>query len=70
MHDIYDDLPGVMSDLEIGKEILDTMILNGENPKVNGYLQEAICEMKRALSYMSDAEFEITTTSHIDFEDG
>ena len=69
MNDIYDDLTGVMTDLEIGIEVLETMILNGGSQKVNGYLREAIDGMKKALSYMSDADFEVTTTPVIDYED-
>lgn len=69
IRDIYDDLTGVMSDLEIGIEVLETMILNGGNQKANGCLREAIDGMKRALSYMSDADFEIATTPVIDYED-
>ncbi len=70
MNDIYDDLAGVMSDLAVGVEILETMILNGGNGKANRYLENAIQEMKSALSDMSDAEFEITT-SPVEFdEDG
>ena len=68
-NEIYDDLPGVMGDLEIGIEVLETMILNGENPKANGYLREAIQGMKMALSDISDAEFEVSTTLPYDHGD-
>ena len=68
INEIYDDLTGVMSDLEVGVEILETMILNSGNPKANRYLEGAIQEMRSALSNLSDAEFEITT-SPVRFED-
>lgn len=59
---IYDDLPSMMGELKVDLEILETMILNGGNTKANRYLEDAIQSMKRALSDMSDAEFEITTS--------
>ena len=69
--EIYDDLPNAMGDLEVGVDILETMILNGGNQKANRHLADAIQEMKRALSDMSDAEFEIATSPvEFDGEDG
>ena len=62
MPDIYEDLGQLMGDLEFGESLLETMILNGKNEKANRYLREAALEVRQALSDLSDALFEITTT--------
>ena len=62
MSDIYEDLGHLMGDLEFGESLLETMILNGKNEKDNRYLREAALEIRHALSDLSDALFEITTT--------
>lgn len=36
-------------------------LLNGKNKKANRYIERAMPELRRALSYMSDAEFELYT---------
>lgn len=61
---IYDheEVASIMSDLEIGESILEMMVLNGKNEKINRYLKEAMAEMRHALSDLSDAEFEMTTS--------
>ena len=46
------------------------MVLNGRNEKANRYLREAALEIRHALSDLSDALFEITTSSeNIDYDD-
>ena len=62
MSDIYEDLGHLMGDLEFGESLLETMILNGKNEKANRYLREAALEIMHALSYLSDALFELTTS--------
>ena len=62
MANIYEDLGHLMGDLEFGESVLETMILNGKNEKANRYLREAALEIRHALSDLSDALFEITTT--------
>ena len=57
-----------MGDLEFGESVLETMILNGKNEKANRYLREAALEIRHALSDLSDALFEITTSPE-DIED-
>ena len=59
---IYEDLGELMGDLEFGESLLETMILNGSNEKANRYLREAALEIRHALSDLSDALFEITTS--------
>ena len=59
---IYEDLGELMGDLEFGETLLETMILNGSNEKANRYLREAALEIRHALSDLSDALFEITTS--------
>ena len=44
------------------------MILNRKNEKANRYLREAALEIRHALSALSDALFEITTSPE-DIED-
>ena len=65
---IYEDLGHLMGDLEFGESVLETMILNGKNEKANRYLREAALEIRHALSDLSDALFEITTSPE-DIED-
>ena len=62
MPDIYEDLGQLMGDLEFGESLLETMILNGKNEKANRYLREAALEIRHALSDLSDALFELTTS--------
>jgi len=62
MANIYEDLGHLMGDLEFGESVLETMILNGKNEKANRYLREAALEIRHALSDLSDALFEITTS--------
>lgn len=70
MMDIYEDLGRLMGDLEFGKTLLETMILNGRNEKANRYLREAALEIRHALSDLSDALFEIETSpADIDEDD-
>ena len=62
MSDIYEDLGHLMGDLEFGESLIETMILNGKNQRANQYLREAALELRHALSDLSDALFEITTS--------
>lgn len=68
MFGIYDDFLEVKRDLEMGVDIIESIILNGKNDDVNKYLKRALPEMKKALSYMSDAEFELCTSPTEMFE--
>ena len=62
---VYDDLGGLMGELEFDISLLETMILNGKNEKANRYLKEAADEIRHALSDLSDAEFDICTSSDL-----
>ena len=64
MSEIYEELGDLMADLEFGKSMIETMILNGKNQRANQYLhlREAALELRHALSDLSDALFEITTS--------
>ena len=59
----YEDLGGMMGELEFDVSLLETMILNGKNEKANRYLKAAAEELRHALSDLSDAEFDIFTSS-------
>ena len=62
MSEIYEELGDLMADLEFGKSMIETMILNGKNQRANQYLREAALELRHALSDLSDALLEITTS--------
>ena len=62
MNDIYDEIYQVKGDLEFGEAVLETVLLNGKNEIANRYLKSALLEIRHALSDLSDAEFEISTT--------
>ena len=62
MSNIYEDLGELMGDLEFGETLLETMVLNGRNEKANRYLREAALEIRYALSDLSNALFELSTS--------
>lgn len=62
---VYDDLGGMMGELEINLSLIEMMIRNGKNEKANRYLKEAATEIRHALSDLSDAEFDICTSSDL-----
>lgn len=66
--DWLEDLGSMTGELEADAAILETIILNSENEKANIYLRESIVAINRALSSMSDALLEITT-SHVEDSD-
>ena len=68
MNDIYDDFYQVIGDLEFGEAVLETVLVNGKNEIANLYLKSALQEIRHALSDLSDAEFEISTTPDEDEE--
>lgn len=59
----YDDIGTMMGDLEYHLTLLDMMVQNGKNEKANRYLKEAAAEIRHALSDLSDAGFDICTSS-------
>ncbi len=62
---VYDDLGGMMGELEFDLSLIEMMILNGKNEKANRCLREAATEIRHALSDLSDAEFDICTSSDL-----
>ncbi|MCQ2501755.1 MAG: hypothetical protein MJ117_10480 [Lachnospiraceae bacterium] len=58
----YEELTQIICNLETGNLILETMVLNGKNEKLNRYLKAAMAEIRHALSDLSDAEFEMATS--------
>ena len=62
---VYDELGGMMGDLEFQLSVIEMMVLNGKNEKANRYLKEAAAEIRHALSDLSDAEFDICTSSDL-----
>ena len=60
--DCMEDLGVIAGELEADAAILETIILNSENEKANFYLRESITAINCALSSVSDALFEITTS--------
>ena len=61
----YDDLGGMMGELEFDVSLLEMMVMNGKNEKANRYLKEAAAEIRHALFDLSDAEFDICTSSDL-----
>lgn len=62
MDDLYTDFGEIIGDLKAGEAAIEAIIMNSKNKTVNRYLRETVDEIKRALSDMSDALFEITTS--------
>ena len=62
MENIYEDIEMIMGDLEFAESVIETILLNRKNMKACRYLQEAGIEIRHALSDLSDALFEITTS--------
>ena len=62
MSEIYEELGDLMADLEFGKSMIETMKKKKKNQRANQYLREAALELRHALSDLSDALFEITTS--------
>ena len=65
---IYDEFIKTKRDLETGVMMMEMVLLNGKNEDVNRYLEKAMPELRKALSYMSDAEFELFTSPPEMFE--
>lgn len=59
---IYEDFLEIKTELEADVYLLENIIVNGKNEDVNKYLKRAVPEMRKALSYMTDAEFELFTS--------
>ena len=59
----YDELTGIISELEFNTDLLENIAANGKNEKANRYIRNAITELKHALSDLSDADFETSTSS-------
>ena len=63
MNDLYTELSEIMGTLEAYEMELEMMITNGENKKANHYIEEAYQKIRQALSDLSDAVFEISTSN-------
>jgi hypothetical protein len=57
----YEELCQVKSDIEFGCAVIETLILNESDERIARYMSGALEEMRRALSYLSYAEFEMST---------
>ena len=57
----YEEFFELKSNVETGLLMIESVLLNGKNKKANRYIERAMPELRRALSYMSDAEFELYT---------
>ena len=60
MNDIYEGIESIMGEPEADEAVIETMILNGKDERVNRKLQDAVMEIKHALSDLSDALFDAT----------
>ena len=61
MDDIYRDISQIMGELEADVAIMETVMINGKNEYANRKLNDAIQEIRHALSDLSDAMFDVTT---------
>ena len=59
----YDELTGIIGELEFNTDLLENIAANGKNAKANRYIRNAITKLKHALSDLSDADFETSTSS-------
>ncbi|MBQ8945346.1 MAG: hypothetical protein IJ058_14405 [Lachnospiraceae bacterium] len=59
----YDELTSIIGELEFDADLLENIAANGKNEKANRYIRNAITELKHALSDLSDADFETSTSS-------
>jgi hypothetical protein len=57
----YEELCQVKSYIEFGCAVIETLILNESDERMARYMSRALEEMQRALSYLSYAEFEMST---------
>lgn len=57
----YEELCQVKSDIEFGCAVIETLILNESDERIARYMSGELEEMQRALSYLSYAEFEMST---------
>ncbi|MCR5106747.1 MAG: hypothetical protein K6B28_01145 [Lachnospiraceae bacterium] len=62
----YDELTGIIGELEFNTDLLENIMNNGKNAKANRYIKNAIVELRHALSDLSDADFETSTSSDED----
>ncbi len=62
----YDELTGIIGELEFNADMLENIMNNGKNEKANRYIKNAIVELHHALSDLSDADFETSTSSDED----
>lgn len=63
MDDIYRDISQIMGELEADVAIMETVMINGKNEYANRKLNDAIQEIRHALSDLPDAMFDVTTES-------
>ena len=59
----YDELTGIIGELEFNTDLLENIMNNGQNAKANRYIRNAVEELRHALSDLSDAEFETSTST-------
>lgn len=64
----YEEFYELKNNVETGLLMIENVLLNGKNEKANRYIEIAIPELRKALSYMSDAEFELYTWSPDEIE--
>ena len=72
MDDMDLEIGRIMGELKADEAIIESLILNCRNGRVNRYLQESIQGIRHASAELSGALFEITTgpfESDDDFDD-
>ena len=59
----YEELTGIIGELEFNTDLLENIAANGRNEKANRYIRNAVEALRHALSDLSDADFETSTSS-------
>ena len=59
----YDELTSIIGELEFNTDMLENIAANGRNEKANRYIRNAVEELRHAMSDLSDADFETSTST-------
>ena len=59
----YDELTSIIGELEFNTDMLENIAANGRNEKANHYIRNAVEELRHAMSDLSDADFETSTST-------
>ena len=61
----YDELTAIIGELDFNADLLENIAANGKNEKANRYIKNVVESLRHALSDLSDADFEASTSSDL-----